>query len=392
MGGERSPVQTRRCPATVEPLQGVEPGRLAARDESQPRMKVCLVPGNRLAFHPFILRTPEDVALKDTNRVGRSSVVLAALTLLAAACGTTTAVTTSPPVEETSVTTTETTAVPPNTTIGEPVEPFALVDAANGTVEIPARPEAIISLSPTATEMLFAIGAGDQVVAVDEFSYYPDEAPVTDLSGFTPNLEAIGAYAPDLVVVANDLDGIVGALDAVGIPVLLLPAAAEFDDVYDQLRSLGVATGNVDAAEQAASTLEAEIRAAIDAAGTRADGLTVYHELDPTLYSITSTTFIGLVYDAFGLENIADPADADGFGYPQLSPEYVIEANPDLIFVTDCCGDTVDSVSERPGWVNVSAVSNGAVAVVDDDVSSRWGPRLVEFFQAVSDAIVGLDG
>ena len=106
--------------------------------------------------------------------------------------------------------------------------PFTVIEAANGTVEITARPEAIVSLSPTATEMLFAIGAGDQVVAVDEFSYYPEEAPVTELSGFTPNLEAIGAYAPDLVVVANDLDGIVGALEAVGVPVLLLPAAAEF--------------------------------------------------------------------------------------------------------------------------------------------------------------------
>jgi iron complex transport system substrate-binding protein len=240
--------------------------------------------------------------------------------------------------------------------------------------------------------MLFAIGAGDQVVAVDEFSYHPEEAPVTDLSGFTPNLEAIASYAPDLVVVANDLDGIVGALDAVDVPVLLLPAAAEFDDVYGQLRTLGQATGNLDSAEQTATSLEGEIKSAIDTAGGRAAGLTVYHELDPTLYSITSDTFIGLVYEAFGLVNIADQADVDGFGYPQLSAEYVIEADPDLIFVTDCCGDTPATVAERPGWDNIAAVERGAVTLVDDDVSSRWGPRLVEFFRAVSDAIVGLDG
>jgi iron complex transport system substrate-binding protein len=322
--------------------------------------------------------------------------MVATLTLVVTACGTTTSSVTTSSVTTSAVeqppTTTATSTEAPTTTASEPGGPFAQVEAANGTVEIPARPEAIVSLSPTGTEMLFEIGAGDQVVAVDEFSYYPDAAPVTDLSGFTPNLEAIGAYAPDLVVVANDLDGIVGALDAVGVPVLLLPAAVEFSDVYEQLRTLGDATGNAESAAAAAVTLESEIQAAIDAAGTRADGLTVYHELDPTLYSITSTTFIGMVYEAFGLENIADPADVDGFGYPQLSAEYVIEADPDLIFVTDCCGDTPDTVAERPGWDNVSAVSRGAVTVVDDDVSSRWGPRLVEFFRAVSEAIVGLDG
>ena len=357
-------------------------------------MKACLVPGHGLAFHPFILRTSEDVALKDSNRIGWLSTLLAAVAVMTAACGLSTVDTTAS-LEQTPLTTTTPAATAPETTpttVAPADGPFVVVEAANGTVEIQTRPEAIVSLSPTATEMLFEIGAGEQVVAVDEFSYYPEDAPVTDLSGFTPNLEAIGAYTPDLVIVANDLDGIVDALDAVGVPVLLLPAAAEFADVYDQLRTLGAATGNVDSAERVATNLESEIKAAIEDAGTRADGLTVYHELDPTLYSITSNTFIGLVYEAFGLGNIADPADVDGFGYPQLSAEYVIEADPDLIFITDCCGDTPESVAERPGWNNLRAVAGDAVKVVDGDVSSRWGPRLVEFFRAVSDAIVGLDG
>ena len=269
---------------------------------------------------------------------------------------------------------------------------FASVEAGNGTVTIDKRPEAIISLSPSATEMLFAIGAGDQVIAVDEFSYFPAEAPVTDLSGVTPNLESIGALAPDLVVVSNDIDGIVGALNEVKIPVLLLPAATTFDDVYSQVLTLGAATGHDVEASEVATQLEEEIESAIADAGDLADGLTVYHELDNTLYSITSQTFIGLVYEAFGLSNIADAADADGFGYPQLSAEYVIDANPDLIFLTDCCGDSAESVASRPGWNNISAVRNGAVTVVNTDVSSRWGPRLVSFFRNVSDAIVGLNG
>ncbi|HEY5652368.1 MAG TPA: ABC transporter substrate-binding protein [Acidimicrobiia bacterium] len=320
---------------------------------------------------------------------------LVALALGCAACGTAETVDTTASAEAPSAATSSETTGPsqisPTTTAPAADEPFATVEAGNGVVEIPKRPTAIVSLSPTATEMLFAIGAGDQVVAVDEFSYYPEEAPVTDLSGFTPNLESIGAYAPDLVVVSNDLDGIVGALEAVDIPVLLLPAAVEFADVFDQMRTLGAATGNLGAAAEAAATLEAEIQAAIDDAGSLADGLTVYHELDPTLYSITSDTFIGRVYGAFGLVNIADPADAEGFGYPQLSAEYVIEANPELIFVTDCCGDTPDTVAQRPGWDNITAVERGAVTVVDSDVSSRWGPRIVQFFRAISDVIVGLN-
>lgn len=294
-------------------------------------------------------------------------------------------------------TVTETTGAPEATTVPETtttadVGPFAVVEAANGTVEIPERPDAIVSLSPTATEMLFAVGAGSQVVAVDEFSYYPEEAPVTDLSGFTPNLEAIASYEPDLVVVSNDTDGIVAALGEVGVPTLLLPAAVTFDDVYGQIRALGAATGNVDNAETVAGDLENEIDGLIADVGDRGEGLTVYHELDSTFYSVTSTTFVGQVYDAFGLENIADAADVDGFGYPQLSAEYILEQNPDVIVITDCCGDTPETVAARPGWDSISAVRNDAVAVVDSDIASRWGPRTVDFIRAVADVIGALEG
>ena len=277
------------------------------------------------------------------------------------------------------------------TTVTTDSGPFAVVEAANGTVEIPERPDAVVSLSPTATEMLFAIGAGTQVVAVDEFSYYPEEAPVTDLSGFTPNLEAIASYEPDLVVVSNDTDGIVAALGEVGVPALLLPAAVTFDDVYGQIRALGIATGNVESAETVATDLESEIEELIRGVGDRGEGLTVYHELDSTLYSVTSITFVGQVYEAFGLENIADAADVDGFGYPQLSSEYVLEQDPDLIVITDCCGDTPETVGERPGWDSISAVRNDAVAVVDSDVASRWGPRTSEFIRIVADVIGDLE-
>jgi iron complex transport system substrate-binding protein len=349
-------------------------------------MKVCLDPGNG-RFTPSSSVEIGGCFMKK-SRIGLA-IGVSALSLALIACGAP-----ESEVEPSASTGSSLGTNVPSVDQSSTSEPgvYATVEAANGSVSIVARPEAIISLSPSATEMLFAVGAGDQVIAVDEFSYFPAEAPVTDLSGFTPNLESIGALDPDLVVVSNDTDGIVGALNEVGITVLLLPAAVTFDEVYSQMLTLGAATGHDDEASDVASELEREIESAITDAGDLADGLTVYHELDNTLYSITSQTFIGLVYESFGLSNIADAADADGFGYPQLSAEYVIDANPDLIFLTDCCGDTAESVAARPGWDNISAVRNGAVTVVDADVSSRWGPRLVLFFRSVSNAIVGLNG
>jgi len=104
------------------------------------------------------------------------------------------------------------------------------VTGADGELTLDEQPETIVSMSATATEMLFAIGAGDQVEAADDNSNYPEDAPSTDLSAFTPNAEAIAGYAPDLVVLSDDLNGIVDSLDALSVPTLLLPAAETLAD------------------------------------------------------------------------------------------------------------------------------------------------------------------
>jgi iron complex transport system substrate-binding protein len=214
------------------------------------------------------------------------------------------------------------------------------VTADNGEVTVETLPERIVSLSPTATEMLFAIGAGDQVDAVDDQSTYPPEAPLSELSGFTPNVEAIAGRDPDLVVVAFDANGVVAALEALDIPVILLDAARDLDGTYAQIELLGAATGATDGA----AALVAEMRddVAEVTARVQATGLTYFHELDELLYTVTSQTFIGEVYSLLGLVNVADPADADGTGYPQLSAEFLVDADPDLIFLADtkCCGQT----------------------------------------------------
>ena len=265
---------------------------------------------------------------------------------------------------------------------------LTLLAAACGNDDDAAEaPERIVSLSPTVTEILFAIGAGEQVVAVDEFSYYPPEAPVTDLSGWDPNVEAVLSYEPDLVVIVYDANDLMAGLDAVGVPVVMSPAPADFESGYASIADLGEAVGRQDEAAALVESLRAEIDAALAAAPDVP--LRVYHELDDQHYSPTSATFIGAVYDAMGVVNIADEADPDGYGYPQLTEEYIVEADPELIVITDLVGYTPEDVAARPGWGEVSAVRNGNIVMVNADIASRWGPRLPQFITAVAEALQG---
>ena len=263
------------------------------------------------------------------------------------------------------------------------------VEAANGTVEIPERPERIVSLSPTSTEVLFAIGAGDQVEAVDDASNYPAEAPQTDLSGYEPNVEAIAGYEPDLVVMAEDPGGLEKALEALDLAVLAQPAAQSLGDTYLQIEQLGTTTGHREEAAALISDMQRDIEELVATAPTFQQAPTYYHELDDTYFTVTSDTFIGQVYALVGLENIADAARGAGTGYPQLSAEYILQANPDFIFLSDtkCCGESAETVARRPGWGRIGAVQDGAVVELDDDIASRWGPRVVDFLRAVVEAL-----
>jgi iron complex transport system substrate-binding protein len=256
-------------------------------------------------------------------------------------------------------------------------------------VVITEQPDAIISLSPTATEMLFAIGAGDQVIAVDDQSTYPAEAPISDLSGFTPNIEAIVAKQPDLVVVSNDIDNVISALQSAGVPVLLESAAATLEDTYAQIAELGLATGQVTGADELIMSMKSDVDKALKSLTNPLSELTYYHELDPTLYSVTSATFIGQLYALAGLENIADAAPDAESGYPQLSAEYIVKADPDLIFLADtkCCSVTQAELAARPGFMALSAITANSVIELDDDVASRWGPRTTEMLTAIVNAV-----
>ena len=265
------------------------------------------------------------------------------------------------------------------------------VAAANGTVHVPARPGHIVSLSPTATEMLYAIGAGRQVKAVDSLSDYPPQAPRTKLSAYQPNVEAIVAEKPDLVIESLDTGQMTKRLAAFGVPVLELPAPANLAGEYAEFTELGRATGHLAQADQEVARLRTQLHSIAAAMPHHAKPLTYYYELDQTYYSVTSATFVGQLLKLLGMTSIADAAKgaASSGGYPQLSAEYILKANPDYIILADtlCCQQSAATVAKRPGWSSLAAVRSGHILALNDDIASRWGPRVTVLLGTVEAAV-----
>ena len=263
-----------------------------------------------------------------------------------------------------------------------------------GDLTLDAQPVRVVSLSPSATEMLYAIGAGSQVVAVDDYSNYPAEAAAlgTALSGFEPNVEAIGGYLPDLVIIAYDPSNLVEQLNTLNIPVFVAGAAMSLENVYEQIEQLGVLTGNSQKAIEVSKTLQAGIEEAVASVQFSEPPLSYYYELDNTYYSVTSNTFIGQIFNLFGMRNIADNVES-GNDYPQLSAEVIVSADPDFIFLADtkCCAQDATTVAARDGWGGLKAVTANQVVELDDDVASRWGPRVLDLITSIRDAVAAVN-
>jgi iron complex transport system substrate-binding protein len=259
-----------------------------------------------------------------------------------------------------------------------------------GDLTLDKRPERIVSLSPTATEVLFAVDAGEQVTAVDDNSNYPPEAPKSELSGFQPNAESIAAKNPDLVVLSNDTNKIVDQLAQLKIPVYHAPAATTLDDTYRQITEMGTLTGHPTEAADLVQRMRSDVDEVVKSVPQRSGELTYYYELGEDLYSVTSKTFVGSLFTMVGLTNIADAADAKGTsgGYPQLSEEYIVKADPDMVFLADtkCCGQSAATVKARSGWAPITAVRKNQIVALDDDIASRWGPRVVDLLRTIAAA------
>jgi iron complex transport system substrate-binding protein len=310
----------------------------------------------------MIMRTPPVTRL--------ALVAVAALAAACAACGSSPA----------------TSAGSANSGAGFPVT----VTTAAGTVHLASQPDKIVSLSPTVTEMLYAIGAGKQVKAVDSYSDYPATAPITKLSAFQPNAEAIAAYKPDLVIISNDINGVTAKLKALSIPVLDLPAAANLSGVYAELTELGAATGHLAQARAEEQTIRTDIAKIITSTTKRSAPVTYFYELGANpYYSVTDATFIGSLLSLIGMRSIADSATgaAAAGGYPELSPEFIFQANPEYIILSDTGnngGQDAALVYSRPGWSVLTAVKDKHVIALNADIASRWGPRIVQLLQKVA--------
>ncbi len=257
------------------------------------------------------------------------------------------------------------------------------VDAANGKVTVKKRPKRIVILSASHTESAFKIGAGKQVIAVDDQSNFPRRAPDTKLSSFRPNAEAVARYKPDLVITSTDANKLLSSMQRLKIPTLYARARRFRGPGCEQRRKSGSVTGHGPAANRHIRRMQRRIDSIV-ASVPRGRTLSFFHELDPSLYSPTSATFIGRVYSLFGLRNIADEADKGG-AFPQLSNEFVIASDPDFVVLADtkCCGQSAATVKRRPGWSSMTAVERGRVIALNDDIPSRWGPRIVDFVRQV---------
>ncbi len=263
-----------------------------------------------------------------------------------------------------------------------------IVDDEGTTVVVPTRPERIVSLTPAATEILFAIGAGDRVVAkVDDITPYPPEADrlpiVATFEGV--DVERIVGLEADLVI-AGGLDftpsDVVVQMRGLGIPVVVLYAAG-VDDALRGIELIGEAAHEADAGR----ALAASMRAAIgELAGLVADAPRprTFYEIDASnaIYTAPADSVYAEMLRLAG----ADPITTDA-SYV-ISLERLVAADPEVILLGDAAyGVTAEAVAARPGWSSMSAVAAGAIFAVDDVVITRPGPRLVDGLRALIAAI-----
>jgi iron complex transport system substrate-binding protein len=280
-----------------------------------------------------------------------------------------------------------------------------IMSSTASAVSAVAAPSCIVSLSPTATETLFAIGAGKQVQAVDTDSDYPTTGlPKKRINGLSPSVEAVigicktssahPSAKPDLVVISYDANEIQQKLAAVGVKVIDQTPPSNLAGALGQIEQLGTITGHAKKADALAASIKATINADIASIPKHTGKtLTAYYELSTKpYYSLTSSTFVGSLLKELGVVNIADAKNttADA-GYPELSAEYIISADPKVIFLADtlCCKESPSTVAKRPGFSKVAAVQDHEVIGLNDDIASRWGPRLSILMNQLTAAVKG---
>jgi iron complex transport system substrate-binding protein len=242
----------------------------------------------------------------------------------------------------------------------------------------------IVSMAPSNTEILYAIGAGSSVIGRDEFSDYPAEAknlPSVGGSMGKYNFEQIAKLQPDLVLASSlNTPEQVKALEDLKITVYVLTNPITIDGLYTNLETVGQLSGHSSDAAKLVDSLKQRVKVVTDAVGKATNQPKVFYELDGTDPAKPWTAGPGSYVDTFikmaGGVNAAASLNSD---YAQISQEELIAANPDIILLGDgAYGVTPDQVAQRPGWNGISAVQNKKVLTFDDNTVSRPGPRLAD--------------
>ena len=265
---------------------------------------------------------------------------------------------------------------------------ITLTDGLKREVKLAKPAQRIISIAPSNTEILFAIGAGAQLIGRDDLSDYPADAKAIETIGSAfgkLNTEAIVALKPDLILAAEiNAPEQVKTLEDLGLTVYWLANPTDFDGLYANLKIVGTLTGHTAEADQLSQSIAARYKAVTEKVATSSKKPTVFYEIDATdptkPYTTGPGTFIDKLIDLAGGHNIGQELKDQ---FAQISSEELVKVNPDIIVLGDSLyGVSPESVAQRAGWDKLSAVKNNAVYTFDDNLVSRPSPRLIDGLEA----------
>jgi iron complex transport system substrate-binding protein len=267
-----------------------------------------------------------------------------------------------------------------------PAGPISLTDGLGRTVVLASPAQKIVSLSPATTEILFAVGAGPQVVGRDMFSDYPVAAlDAADIGGSWGeyNTEAIVSLNPDLVIAGGiNPPELVASLESLGLTVYFLSNPNTLEELYTNIQIIGRLTGHETEADELIAGLDERTKAVDAALVGIAEKPVVYYELDSTPFTAGPGTFVDLLIARAGGTNFGASMNSE---WAQISLEQLVLADPAIFILGDSAyGETSETVAARPGWSALSAVKNRQIFAFDDNLVSRPGPRLVDGLEALA--------
>lgn len=262
----------------------------------------------------------------------------------------------------------------------EEVKAYTVTDDSGKEITFDKIPETIVSLQPSNTEILYALGVGDKVIGATDYDNYPEEAKEVERvsDSMTINSEKIIGLKPDVIIAYTIGDeATLKPLEDAGIPIFIIKSAVNFDEVYGDINQIAEVMGVPEKAEELVQTIQTQIKDVEDKVANVDSKEKTYFEISPSpeIYTAGAETFQQEILASAGIENIF----ADQKGWAKISEEEVIKRNPNTIITTVRYVDKpVDEIKARKGWEDIHAVKENQVYLLDEDVMSRPGPRIGE--------------